>query len=97
MKITKIQIVIGRGDIPVLVCPKCDEVLSEMIMGKKCPACDSWTYYHESRKRFYQLLKELLETEEKKPQRCPNVFIERAAQCTREGIQAICGTDEEYS
>lgn len=32
-----------------------------------------------------------------KSQRCPDVFIERAAQCTREGIQALCGTDEEYS
>ena len=29
--------------------------------------------------------------------RCPDVFIERAAECTREGLQAICGTDKEYS
>ena len=27
----------------------------------------------------------------------PEVFIERAALCTVEGIRAICGTDEEYS
>lgn len=33
---------------------------------------------------------------DKKP-RCPDVFIERAVQCTREGLQALCGTDEEYS
>ncbi len=27
----------------------------------------------------------------------PEVYIERAALCTVEGIRAICGTDEEYS
>ncbi|KKN20200.1 hypothetical protein LCGC14_0938260 [marine sediment metagenome] len=27
----------------------------------------------------------------------PEVFIERVALCTIEGIRAICGTDEEYS
>ena len=32
----------------------------------------------------------------KEEKRCPNVFIERAAFCTIEGIRAICGTDEEY-
>lgn len=35
--------------------------------------------------------------EDSKLVRCPDVFIERAAQCTQEGIRAICGTDEEYS
>ena len=33
----------------------------------------------------------------KEEKRCPDVFIERAAFCTIEGIRAICGTDEEYS
>ncbi len=27
----------------------------------------------------------------------PEVYIERAALCSIEGIRAICGTDEEYS
>ena len=34
--------------------------------------------------------------EEEKPlQKFPDVFIERAALCTIEGIRALCGTDEE--
>jgi len=42
---------------------------------------------------IYCLAEDLLKTKK----RCSDVFIERAAQCTREGIRAICGTDEEYS
>ena len=33
---------------------------------------------------------------DKMEQEKPEVFIERAAPLTTEGIRAICGTDEEY-
>lgn len=65
MKITKVavQFVLDRGNIPLLVCPKCDEVLEEEIMGEKCPACQSWTYYYQCRIRFYDLVKKLIKKE----------------------------------
>ncbi len=93
----KIQETISKGDNILYICPKCNTILREQDMGLQCKNCKDWTYGYLCRRRFYQLLKELLKAEEKKPKRCPDVFIERAAQCTREGIQAICGTDEEYS
>ena len=64
MKITEIETIgiIEHGEMPIYVCPKCDEVLTERDMGKKCPACDSWTYGFECRRRFYHLIQELKPT-----------------------------------
>lgn len=34
----------------IYICKECGIQLSEEIMGKKCPGCETWTYHHECMK-----------------------------------------------
>ena len=61
----------------------------------KLPANEA-AYFRDLKEDKNYYFKKVQELPIKLP-RCPNVFIERAALCTVEGIRAICGTDKEYS
>lgn len=55
----KIEDPIEKGDSLIYICPECNEILSEMIMGEKCPNCQTWTSGYRCRRKFYQLIKEI--------------------------------------
>ena len=68
----------------------------DYLLGKIIDGTPFYALEISKAKYLLGRVKELLQSSPKE-KRCPDVFIERAAQCTREGIRAICGTDEEYS
>ncbi len=38
-----------------LICHKCEGILFPEHMGRKCPYCGEWIYFHKSRKAMEDL------------------------------------------